>query len=358
MTVGVGVIGCGFIARFHVFCLRALIDGGHVDAAYVAVCDTDAQRAAAFAAEGGVGFATADPTALIDHPEVDAVYVCTETAAHPRLVERAAAAGKAVFCEKPLAFDAATAAQMADAVQRAGVVDQVGLVLRFSPTYRAIRRLLDAGDTGRPLTVVMRDDQFFPIQGHYASEWRRDRARAGAGVMLEHSIHDVDVLEWFLGPAVAVSARTRNFAGHPGIEDLCVVTFEFACGALGSLATVWHDVLTRPSARHVEVFCENVVLTAAADTVGPVKVSRSRGDEVLEANNLVDAAVAEVGAPAALADPIMVMCLEDWAFLEAVRTGVRRGPGFDIALRAHQVVDAVYASAGAGGVTVALPARG
>src|SRR5690606_32020338 len=104
VTVRVGFYGAGFITRFHVAALAA----SAVEHRIVAVHDPDADRAAAFAAEHGA--AAVGEAELLGM--VDAVYVATWTSEHPRLVAAAAAAGVAVFCEKPLAVDAPTAERM------------------------------------------------------------------------------------------------------------------------------------------------------------------------------------------------------------------------------------------------------
>ena len=145
-----------------------------------------------------------DAVELIDSPDIDAVYVCVPTSHHKELVLRAAARGKHVFCEKPLATNIADVEEMAEAVQRAGVTHGVGLVLRHSPVMTVLKELIEDPTLGRMMAILFRDDQFFPITGHYASEWRKDRDIAGAGTLLEHSIHDVDVLRWFGGEVAAV----------------------------------------------------------------------------------------------------------------------------------------------------------
>src|SRR4029077_11918539 len=100
------------------------------------------------------------------------------------------------------------------------------------------------------------DDQFFPNQGQYASTWRADPEIAGGGALIEHSIHDIDVLRWLLGDPSGVSCRTASFFGYAGIEDLATVTFFFDDGKTADLLSIWHQVLTRPSTRRLEVFCE------------------------------------------------------------------------------------------------------
>ena len=89
-------------------------------------------------------------------------------------------------------------------------------MLRWSPVFQHAAEIIASGEYGRPLATVLRDDQYFPIQGFYGSTWRKDVAHAGGGTLIEHSIHDIDVLHWLLGDPVSVSARTASRFGHPG----------------------------------------------------------------------------------------------------------------------------------------------
>lgn len=336
--VRVGFYGAGFISQFHVAALAA----SSVPNEIVAVHDPDAERAARFAAAHG-GRAVGEDELL---ELVDAVYVATWTSEHPRLVEKAAAAGRAVFCEKPVAVDAPTVERMVAAVERAGVVDQVGLVLRFLPSFRWVRHLVRDERAGRVLAVVFRDDQYIPDQGVYGSTWRVDAARAGRGTLLEHSIHDVDILQWLLGPVSAVSATAREVHGHPGIDDVVVARLDFATGASASLVSVWHDILERPSLRRVEVFCERLYVALEGDVAGPVRWRFAGEEEQVLAGDELRTAIAEAG------DVGTVNAAT--AFLSAVRDGRPAEPSLADALPAHRAVDALYRSAGAGGAVVRL----
>ena len=342
MTVRVGFYGAGFVSRLHVQALTA----SRVDNEIVAVHDPDGARAAAFAAEHGAAVVGEDELPGL----VDAVYVTAWTAEHRRLVDMAAVAGAAVFCEKPLAFDAATAERMAASVARAGVVNQVGLVLRFLPSFRWVRQLVRDDRAGRVLAVVFRDDQYIPNQGIYGSTWRTDVTVAGRGTLLEHSIHDVDILQWLLGPVTAVSATTRAVHGHDGIEDVGVARLDFAGGPAATLTSVWHDVLERPSLRRVEVLCERLFVALEGDFTGPVRWQFTGEQEKVLAGRDLALAIAEAGDTATV-NPAT-------AFLTAVRDGTPAQPSLAEALPAHRVVDAMYASADAGGAVVRVdPAR-
>jgi len=336
VTVRVGFYGAGFVSRIHVSALAA----SRVDNEIVAVHDPDAARAASFAAEHGAVVVGEDELLGL----VDAVYVTAWTAAHQHLVDKAAAAGVAVFCEKPLAFDAATAERMAATVAGAGVVNQVGLVLRFLPSFRWVRRLVRDERAGRVLAVVFRDDQYIPDQGIYGSTWRTDVSIAGRGTLLEHSIHDVDILQWLIGPVSAVSATTRAIHGHDGIDDVAVARLDFAGGPAATLTSVWHDVLERPSLRRVEVLCERLFVALEGDFTGPVRWQFTGEDENVLAGRELALAIAEAGDSTTV-NPAT-------AFLTAVRERTPAHPSLAEAIPAHRVVDAIYASAGSGGAVV------
>jgi predicted dehydrogenase len=335
--VRIGFLGAGLIATYHSKSLKR--SGAPV--ARAGVFDPDLERAEAFAAASGH---TVCPTVDAVLDGCDAVYICTWTNEHPSLLEAAVARGLHVFCEKPLAFTAAEAERMARLADESGVTHQVGLVLRRSPAYAWARHLLDDPGAGRVMTVVFRDDQFIPIQGHYSSTWRGDRRLVGAGTLLEHSIHDVDMLRHLVGDVRRVSAQTANFHGLDGIEDVATASISFASGATGVLNSVWHDNLARPSLRRVEVFCERrLVVIEGDDWFGPVSWTDADGAD----GSLEGAALAEAVAPMrdGTDNP-------DGEFVRAVLEGRAATPDLHTAVHAHRIVDAMYASAASDGAPV------
>jgi predicted dehydrogenase len=348
MTVRVGFLGGGFIAHYH----GKMLHRSGADAAIVAVHDPDAAKAAHFAAKSGATVVASEDDLLA---RVDAVYVTTWTAEHLRLVTKAADAGLPVFCEKPLATNVADVAAMVDAVDRAGVVNQVGLVLRDSPAFLYLRHLVNRAESGRVMSVVFRDDQFIPIQGMYGSSWRADPAKAGAGTLLEHSIHDLDLLDWLFGPVTNVSGRTAGFHEIDGIEDLTVASLTFAGGGLATLTSIWHDVLSRPSLRRVEVFCEHAYYVLEGDVDGPIRWTLDGpGGEIGPAD---DGSISGAALFDALAGAGIALRNPDGAFIDAVANGTPAYPSFADAVRAHQLAEAIYASArdGGGPIDTAVP---
>ena len=337
--VRIGFLGTGFIATYH---SKSLKRGG-ANIVRAGAYDPDTNRAQSFCtASGHVQCASEDEVIA----SADAVYVCTWTSEHRRLVEKVIAAGKAVFCEKPLSPTLAEAKMLVENVNASRAINQTGLVLRHAPSYLWARELITDPKAGRVMNVVFRDDQFIPIQSYYASDWRKDVDRAGAGTLLEHSIHDVDMLQFLIGDITSTSMRSHNFHGHPGIEDSVSATMQFANGAVGTLSSIWHDNLTRPSQRSVEVFCENRTITMRGhEWFGPVEWHDSDGTSGSLANDELLARTEPLAFGATNADV---------AFVHAVATHTQAFPDVNVALRAHMVVDAMYRSAAQNGTNVSI----
>jgi UDP-N-acetyl-2-amino-2-deoxyglucuronate dehydrogenase len=350
------IIGCGFIGTVHSFAIRSIVKGGLAEAAVVATCDTDIDRAKSMLEPHGPGIATDDVDEALS--DVDAAWVCTPTSAHHDVVERCVANGVALYCEKPLAPNLAGAEAISQMVENSRLVNQVGLVLRSSPPIASIASLCrgesvvggpDPASLGAPMAAVLRDDQCFPVGGMYRSEWRADVSVAGGGALLEHSIHDVDLLTWMLGPVVSVVARTANHAGHREVEDVAAVTFEHSSGALSTLLSVWHGVRSRPSTRRLEVFFERAHIVLEDEEVGPVKIEQDDSPVEFglpaEALELLD----RLDAPSQLKPHLLAYCSADLGFVRSVASGQVATPGIGVALEAHRVVDAAYRSAADGG---------
>jgi predicted dehydrogenase len=353
VTVRVGFIGCGFIGAHHSRAVKALVDHGLVDAVVVGTCDVDLERAAAYAGAHRAELVTTDPAELL--AAVDAVWISTPTSSHRALVEAAAAAGVAILCEKPPATRLADAEAMASVVHAAGVPAQVGLVLRTTPALRAMEALVASGGLGRPMAAVLRDDQFLPIRGYYASTWRGDVAVAGGGTLLEHSIHDLDVLAWLLGDITSAAGRTASFAQLPGIEDVAVVTLTHDSGATATLASVWHQVSTRASSRSLEVICEEGIVSLLDEWTGPLTVITGAGTEVRACPH--PSWLAGLGLTGLLGESATAYVPQARAFLEALADGRSPEPGLEVAVAAHRAADAAYRSAAEGGAPVPLVRR-
>jgi predicted dehydrogenase len=221
----VGIVGAGVMGQTHAAAWRQLgVDG-------LVVHERHSDHLAAFVASTG-----AQPATTLDAlvSSVDLVDVCTPTPHHRDAVLAAAAAGRHVVCEKPIARTIADAEAMIAACRGAGVRFFVAHVVRYFPDYVAAQAQVAAGRIGRPAIVRLRRESFRPQDpGH----WLFDE-RASGGVILDLMVHDFDYARWICGEVESVMARTvRDASG--GEVDYAVALLRHASGALSHLTGAW-----------------------------------------------------------------------------------------------------------------------
>ena len=203
----------------------------------VAVCDpVKAARDAVCSEDAGV-FRTDDVGALLAHPDVEAVYVATPNDLHADVVARAAAAGKAVLCEKPMARTAEEAEAMLRACDAAGVLYATAFDQRFHPAHEAMRDLIAGGALGAVTSVSIRyacwtGDDWRP-DALYTDNWRTDPQRAGGGAFIDLAPHGLDLTQMLLGePLVDVTARFQRRVHGYAVDDGAALVGVSASGVL------------------------------------------------------------------------------------------------------------------------------
>lgn len=221
--LGFGVIGAGRIGALHARNVAGAIDGARL----VTVYDADASAAT------GAAFAGADVASSVDavlaRTDVDAVLIASPTPLHAEQIAAAAAAGKAIFCEKPVALDLPTTQAAIDAVHQARVPFQIGFNRRYDPSFGALGRAVHDGRIGRPeMLRSLSSDPAPPPEAYVA---------VSGGIYLDSAIHDLDMARWVMGEVRTVTAVGRvlveEYVGVHGDVDTSVVTLEFTSGALG-----------------------------------------------------------------------------------------------------------------------------
>ncbi len=356
--IRVGIIGAGLIAQTHSMMLRYVADCTEQSVRVASVADLSHVAAQRLASRWQGARALESAEEIIADPSIDAVWICTPTAMHRQACIAAARAGKHIFCEKPLAMTAAEASEMAAAIKASGVISQVGLVLRFSPVYNVIKAMFAEKDVGRLLSVTMRDDQDFPTRGAHASAWRNDPSLTAGGTLIEHSVHDFDLLTWMFGPVTSLYCRTRNLNGADGVEDFGATGMEFAGGFHGQLTSIWHRMIARASNRRLEVFAENLFAASDADTLGPIVFQRAFGanEETIAADVVMARFTQKILRERPYLAPIkdwlaIPYAAEDATFVAALKGACEPDPEFDAGVAAQRMVEAAYESARSG-VTV------
>jgi predicted dehydrogenase len=352
--IRIGLVGAGLIGQAHSMMLRLIADRTEGGVRIASIYDV-AHVAAEKLTEKWPGAKTAASVReVLDDSAIDAVFICTPTSSHREICVAAARAGKHIFCEKPLAMSAPEAAEMQAEIDRARVISQVGLVMRFMAVYTVMRALANDPAAGKILAVAMRDDQDFPIRGAHPSGWRNDPSLTAGGTLVEHSVHDIDLFTWMFGPIAKIYCTTRNVNGGLGIEDVGFTQFEFAAGFQGQLASIWHRVSQRPSNRRLEIFCENVMM-ATDDDVGE-SIYLQRGDGPQERIEKAEVMMRFEGIIlkerpylAPLRDILpLPYALEDAAFLAALRGETKPDPPFLAGVTAQRIVEVAYESARVG----------
>jgi predicted dehydrogenase len=210
------------------------------------VYDHESERAARNAAE--LGARTADIETILADPEVTSVVICSETRHHVELIEKAAAAGKHLFVEKPLAITGEDAARIAEAVKKAGVIFQTGFFQRGSAANQFIKQQIEAGALGTITRARYTNCHQGSLAGWFDTEWNwiADVNEAGGGGFADLGAHGLDILLWLLqpacGPAVQFAATLGSATGRYGDIDewgTGIVTFE--SGAAAVLEASWVD---------------------------------------------------------------------------------------------------------------------
>ncbi|WP_448626461.1 Gfo/Idh/MocA family protein [Geodermatophilus sp. URMC 64] len=220
----------------------------------VAVHSRSAERGAAYARAHGIDRAYDTLPALLADPEVDAVYVSTTNDRHAEEAIAAAAAGRHVLCEKPLALSLADARAMVDAADRAGVVLATNHGRRNDPALHAARDVVQAGVLGTPLAARTATAVLLPEQ---LRRWRL-RGEAGGGVALDLLVHDADTLRFVLADdVVAVQAGAQPAGGAAETRLAGVLTT-----AAGLLATFLCSFDTPHGDSTLEVFGSEAALRA------------------------------------------------------------------------------------------------
>ncbi|MDQ2623247.1 MAG: inositol 2-dehydrogenase [Actinomycetota bacterium] len=225
--LGVGLVGTGRIGRLHADVIDRQVDGLLLTSVF------DPVREAAEEVASAHGSTVApDDLSLIQDPQVDVVAICSSTDTHAQLIVEAAAAGKAIFCEKPVSLDLAEVDRALAAVTRAGVPFMVGFNRRFDAAHGSVEAAVRDGKIGEVhlLRISSRDPAPPPIE----------YVRVSGGIFLDMMIHDFDMARFVTGSEVVEvfargAVRIDPAIGDAGDVDTAVVTLTHANGCITAI---------------------------------------------------------------------------------------------------------------------------
>jgi myo-inositol 2-dehydrogenase/D-chiro-inositol 1-dehydrogenase len=315
-----GIIGAGRIGKIHAANVAARRD---CEVAFVA--DADSNAAAALAHTVGGKVASVDE--ILDSKGADAIAICAPTDTHADLIERGARAGKAIFCEKPIALDVPRIRACLDVVKETGATLMVGFNRRFDPNFASLQKRVAEGAIGtlEILSITSRDPSPPPLS--YI-------ARSG-GLFRDMMIHDFDLARFILGEepvsvAAMGSALVDKAIGEAGDIDTAVVILQTKSGRVAQINN---------SRRAVYGYDQRV---------------EAHGDKgMVSASNVVETTVEFAGAHGFARDKALNFFLERYedayrreldAFVTAAKAGVSPRPDGDDGLRANILADAAYQS--------------
>ena len=227
-----GLIGCGDIARRRVApALRDL-----ADCELVAVSRARFSEAESFAREFGARKWFEDWRELVADSEIDAVYIATPVRPHAAQTIAAAAAGKHVLCEKPMAMNTAECDEMIAACLDTGVKLGVAYYRRFYPVVERVKDILESDEIGTPVIAQINAFEWFDPPPDHPRRWLLSKEESGGGPMIDFGCHRVEVLTNLLGSIRATRGFNSNVLFRREVEDTSIALFEFENGARGVLS--------------------------------------------------------------------------------------------------------------------------
>ncbi len=237
-----GIIGAGDIVRKRVASAIQATPGAQLKG----ITRRDSSRLADVARELGIPTVYPDAEALYADSEIDAVYIATPVHTHKTLTVAAAAAGKQVLCEKPIAIDAASADRMIRTCAEAGVTLGVAYYRHFYPVIARIREILSSGLVGTPVQARIDAFETFDPPPNHPRAWLLNPAKSGGGPMIDFGCHRIEVLTSLFPPTEEpgtdnVNAFLETSVHSREVEDNAVAIFRLVGGVIGTVA-VSHSI--------------------------------------------------------------------------------------------------------------------
>jgi predicted dehydrogenase len=251
-SIRIGLIGSGFMGKTHALGFRAVgaVFELPVEPVLEILADVDADAAAVAARRLGFSRSTGDWQALVRDPSVDIVDITTPPTLHHRMALAAASAGKHIYCEKPLAPNAALAKEMAEAAERAGVKTQVGFNYLKNPMLALARDIIAGGELGEIVSFRGIHAEDYMADAATPWHWRLDPA-GGGGVVADLGSHIIAIGRYLLGPIAAVCGQLEtvikqrpvragaNEMRPVEVDDITRALVQFARGCAGTIEASW-----------------------------------------------------------------------------------------------------------------------
>ena len=361
--IGVGLIGTGFMGKAHALAYGAVraVMGDVPGVRRVALAETPAAKALEMAAQFGFDRATAEWRDLLADPAVQIVSITTPNGMHREMALAALAAGKHVWCEKPMALTLEDARQMALAAQSSGLKTQLGYNYTSNPAYTHACRLVAAGEIGRVVQVRGWVDEDYQADPALPWSWRATLRDAGLGALGDIGCHLISLLTGLAGPLesvvgeIATIHKTRPLANGLGEavvenEDAASALLTFASGVKGVM-TASRSAWGRKSRLGFEVHGTEGMVIFDQERMNELQLFRNRGDKATQGFTTILTAPEHAPYGAFCPAPGHQLGFNDLkvielaGFLRAIRDNTRPALDFAAGLEIEKAIHAIALSA-------------
>jgi predicted dehydrogenase len=361
--IGVGLIGTGFMGKAHALAYRAVraVMGDVPGVRLVALAEVPLDKAQAYAAQFGFERATADWRDLIADPAVEVLSITTPNGLHRQISEAALAAGKHVWCEKPMALTLADARSMEAAARASGRKTQLGYNYIHNPAYAHACHLVAGGEIGRVVHVRGWVDEDYQADPSLPWSWRAKLADAGLGALGDIGCHLISLLTGLVGPLDSVVGeidtihKTRPLpdgSGHGAVEneDTASALLTFASGVKGVM-TASRSAWGRKSRLGFEVHGTEGMVVFDQERMNELHLFRNRGDKATQGFTTILTAPEHPPYGAFCPAPGHQLGFNDQkvielaGFLRAIRDNTRPPLDFTAGLEIEKAIHAIALSA-------------
>lgn len=361
--IRVGIIGFGQMGRIHAYAYRSIplyYDGQPCRIVLKGVCDSNEALARKGVEQAGFEFSTGDYRELVKRDDIDVINICTPNKMHRDALLAAIENGKHVYCEKPLAFNEAEAAEIVREADAKGIKHQITAEYRFIPAVMKAREMIDKGFVGR----------LFHVRGVYLHsgyidprrprEWRMQKDVIGGGVLVDLGPHLLDIIHYLVGDIESVSATMETFfkerplpenpavMGKVEVEDALAAVLRMKSGGLGTVefsrvATGAEDEM------RFEIHGQNGALSfnlMQPNELHAFDATLPKGEQGFRRITTVQ----KYPAPAVMPAPKFTMgwvrshIAAQYSFLDSIVNNRMPSPSFHDALKLHHVLECLYAS--------------
>lgn len=365
-NINIGLCGFGAMGKVHSFAVNNL-DFYYKDLPFSAkvqgLCTTDKSRAVSIAELYGFGYAAADEDELLADKNIDVIDICTPNIYHAKTIKKAIAAGKHIYCEKPLCVTADEAREISDLAKKSGLICNMVFNNRHLAPIRRARQLIDEGRIGRVLSFSAEYLHNSCTDVNRPAGWKQNRDICGGGVLFDLGSHVIDLIRFLCGEFCEVSGRSQiGFSTRKGMngdawqtnaDEAFYMTALLDCGAVGTITVsklinganddLSFAIYGEKGSLKFSLMQPNFLYFYDA-TEKPSDLGGNTGYTAIECVGRYPLPAGTFPSPKAPSDWLRGHVGSMYEFLNSVYTGIPSAPTFLDGCRVQEIMEAAYHS--------------